>query len=78
MQPLRQRACIKVCPVGATYRNEEGIIAHIWARCIGCRYCTTACPYTRRYFNGEVPRWDAERVQQLNPDVATRPPEPAP
>jgi len=65
--------CVKVCPVGATFINEEGIVAQIWARCIGCRYCTTACPYTRRYFNWYAPDWPDELRNQLNPDVATRP-----
>ncbi|MFV1965440.1 MAG: 4Fe-4S dicluster domain-containing protein [Pirellulaceae bacterium] len=65
--------CVKVCPVGATYINEEGIVAQIWARCIGCRYCTTACPYTRRYFNWYAPSWPEQLKNQLNPDVATRP-----
>ncbi|MGD0090531.1 MAG: 4Fe-4S dicluster domain-containing protein [Planctomycetota bacterium] len=65
--------CVKVCPVGATYYNEEGIVAQMWARCIGCRYCTTACPYTRRYFNWRAPNWPEELRSQLNPDVATRP-----
>ncbi len=65
--------CVKVCPVGATFINEEGIVAQIWARCIGCRYCTTACPYTRRYFNWRQPDWPESLRNQLNPDVATRP-----
>jgi molybdopterin-containing oxidoreductase family iron-sulfur binding subunit len=65
--------CVRVCPVGATFINEEGIVAQIWARCIGCRYCTTACPYTRRYFNWVEPSWPEDRKSQLNPDVATRP-----
>lgn len=65
--------CVKVCPVGATFINEEGIVAQIWARCIGCRYCTTACPYTRRYFNWYEAKWPEEYKNQLNPDVATRP-----
>lgn len=65
--------CVKVCPVGATYQSEEGIVAQIWGRCIGCRYCTTACPYTRRYFNWSAPQWPESLKSQLNPDVATRP-----
>lgn len=65
--------CTKVCPVGATYINEEGIVAQIWDRCIGCRYCTTACPYSRRYFNWQAPSWPEPERQRLNPDVATRP-----
>ncbi|MBI2191666.1 MAG: 4Fe-4S dicluster domain-containing protein [Planctomycetes bacterium] len=65
--------CVKVCPVGATFINEEGIVAQVWARCIGCRYCTTACPYSRRYFNWQAPSWPETMKNQLNPDVATRP-----
>ncbi|MBI4230771.1 MAG: 4Fe-4S dicluster domain-containing protein [Planctomycetes bacterium] len=65
--------CVKVCPVGATYINEEGIVAQMWARCIGCRFCTTACPYTRRYFNWQAPDWSEAARHTLNPNVATRP-----
>lgn len=65
--------CVKVCPVGATFQSEEGIVGQIWARCIGCRYCTTACPYSRRYFNWSTPSWPEESKNHLNPDVATRP-----
>lgn len=65
--------CIKVCPVGATYKNEEGTVGQIFARCIGCRYCTTACPYTVRYFNWTEPEWPPEMEISLNPDVSVRP-----
>ncbi len=48
--------CIKVCPTGATYKDEDrGVVLQIYDRCIGCRLCTQACPYTRRYFNWEAP-----------------------
>ena len=65
--------CVKVCPVGATYKTEEGITAQIWDRCIGCRYCQVACPYSRRYFNWAKPQWTDSEAQSLNPEVATRP-----
>jgi molybdopterin-containing oxidoreductase family iron-sulfur binding subunit len=65
--------CVKVCPVGATYRNPEGLVGQIYARCIGCRYCTAACPYTARYFNWYEPSWEPPREKSLNPDVYVRP-----
>lgn len=62
--------CTKVCPVYATYRNPEGIIAQIYARCIGCRFCMAACPYNAKYFNWH--RYQTDGPGQ-NPDVSLRP-----
>jgi Fe-S-cluster-containing dehydrogenase component len=66
-------ACIKVCPVGATYLNEDGVVAQIYSRCIGCRYCTVACPYTARSFNWFTPEYLPPLDRALNPDVPVRP-----
>lgn len=65
--------CIKVCPVGATYQSPEGIVGQIYARCIGCRYCTAACPYTVRYFNWQEPTWPGDMADGLNDEVSVRP-----
>jgi len=65
--------CVKVCPVSATYLDEEGIVAQIYPRCIGCRYCANACPYTVKYFNWYAPEWPETERQHLNPDVSVRP-----
>jgi molybdopterin-containing oxidoreductase family iron-sulfur binding subunit len=66
--------CTKVCPVKATYYSkEEGIVGQTDLRCIGCRYCTTACPYTLKSFNWYKPHWPAEMKNYLNPEVDVRP-----
>jgi Fe-S-cluster-containing dehydrogenase component len=60
--------CIKVCPVGATFLDEEGIVEQNYTRCIGCRFCTVACPYGVRYFNWFEAKWEKPLGEHLNPD----------
>ena len=64
--------CIQVCPVRATGIEPDGIVRQTFARCIGCRYCTTACPYTRRAFNWRQPELAGDLGEALNPDVSLR------
>jgi len=45
--------CVQVCPVGATFKAEDGAVLIDHDYCIGCRYCVQACPYGARYYNEE-------------------------
>lgn len=65
--------CVKVCPVHATYLGDEGIVAQIYGRCIGCRYCMAACPYNAKVFNWRAPEWPGDLEKKRNPSVSLRP-----
>lgn len=64
--------CTLVCPVSATYSSADGTVAQIYWRCIGCRYCVNACPYTMKWFNWFEPQWPGDLKDGTNPDVEIR------
>ncbi len=47
--------CLKVCPVAATFKNDQGVVLVKQDICIGCRLCMAACPYEARTFNYDDP-----------------------
>lgn len=44
-------ACVQVCPTGATYQTDDGVVLIDHTYCIGCQYCVQACPYGARFFD---------------------------
>lgn len=65
--------CVKVCPQEAVQVDRAtGIVMQMAERCLGCRYCMTACPYHARYFNWWDPAWPPGMEKSLNPGVSVR------
>lgn len=58
-QHCEEPACASACPVGALHKTEAGPVVYDAYKCIGCRYCMTACAFA-------VPKYE---WTSLNPKV---------
>ena len=50
-QQCENPGCVDVCPTGASYRDENGVVTIDQELCIGCQACLSACPYGVRSLN---------------------------
>lgn len=72
-QQCENPVCTEVCPTGACFQNEDGIIRIDRNLCIGCKSCAHACPYEANTYNQERMVMDkcdtciARREQGLEP-----------
>ncbi len=45
--------CVRSCPTTAMHKDAHGIVSVDHEKCVGCRYCEWACPYS-------APQYDAD------------------
>jgi molybdopterin-containing oxidoreductase family iron-sulfur binding subunit len=72
-QQCRNPPCVKACPVGATWKEPDGIVVVDYDWCVGCRCCMAACPYGARRFNWAEPELPASEMNADTHLLGNRP-----
>lgn len=72
-QQCKNAPCTKVCPVHATWTEDDGIVVVDYDWCIGCRNCMAACPYGARKFNWAEPGLAADDINPETDYLGNRP-----
>ncbi len=71
-QQCREAPCTKVCPVKATWQEDDGLVVVDYNWCIGCRYCMAACPYDARRFNYSRPKLSPDQINPCQSYLSNR------
>ncbi len=58
--------CHSVCPTGATYLHETGLVGIDENRCMGCGYCVVACPFRARFIFHPAAETDQDSARNDN------------
>ena len=75
-QHCENPACLRVCPTGATYKDDKGRVEIDYEKCIGCGICAQKCPRKLITVDGKVPEVKPA-APKAAPAAAVKPAAPA-
>ncbi len=63
-QHCAEPPCVPVCPTGATWQRDDGLVIQDYDVCIGCGYCAVSCPYQARTIAHDMSWYYGEETKQ--------------